>query len=219
MVRADGKIDSSALQILTMLAQSFNIHFGGGLIGISDIYHTTMYALTAYLENMGVVVDQNPQLADLSRHIVSLETEAKKWQSLQLKHISTFSKIECSKCLNNQCFLCSVSPFHDDLSCQQHIQNLIDTKQGTPEELENLNWKITSTKSCPQCKIRINRDEGCNSVKCLFCGTLFCWQCLGTDPKSCSYYKCHQMKLAHSPDVFDFAEAGVPNINRISRSI
>ena len=33
-------------------------------------------------------------------------------------------------------------------------------------------------KQCPECKVLIEKNDGCNEMKCLNCGFVFCWLCL-----------------------------------------
>ena len=46
-------------------------------------------------------------------------------------------------------------------------------------EAENTSWILANTKPCPNCKIRIERYDGCQSMMCIACGYEFCWLCLG----------------------------------------
>ena len=45
------------------------------------------------------------------------------------------------------------------------------------ESAENkfIDWCILKTKSCPNCKIRIERSEGCANMQCSYCGSFFDW--------------------------------------------
>lgn len=36
-----------------------------------------------------------------------------------------------------------------------------------------------SVKFCPMCRTKIEKNEGCNHMTCLFCSYDFCWHCLG----------------------------------------
>ncbi|KAK5983118.1 RBR-type E3 ubiquitin transferase [Trichostrongylus colubriformis] len=46
-------------------------------------------------------------------------------------------------------------------------------------------WMHGHSKRCPQCKIPIQRQSGCNMMVCSMCDTHFCWNCdaiLGRNP-------------------------------------
>lgn len=45
-------------------------------------------------------------------------------------------------------------------------------------ESETVNWILTNTKKCRECWVRIEKNEGCNHVRCESCGHEFCWVCL-----------------------------------------
>lgn len=40
------------------------------------------------------------------------------------------------------------------------------------------NADVTNYKQCPQCTVIIEKNEGCNQMKCLACNFEFCWLCL-----------------------------------------
>ena len=39
-------------------------------------------------------------------------------------------------------------------------------------------WIKANTKKCPSCKAMIEKNGGCNSVRCHNCNVEFCWMCL-----------------------------------------
>ena len=45
-------------------------------------------------------------------------------------------------------------------------------------ELLNEQWVREHTKSCPRCKVKIEKLGGCNHMRCAMCGFQFCWNCL-----------------------------------------
>jgi len=45
------------------------------------------------------------------------------------------------------------------------------------EELMTLRALKKDSQSCPKCKVRINRSQGCNHMQCTTCGTHFCYRC------------------------------------------
>ncbi|GMT03672.1 hypothetical protein PENTCL1PPCAC_25846 [Pristionchus entomophagus] len=44
--------------------------------------------------------------------------------------------------------------------------------------LRNDKWILDNSKKCPKCKSDIEKNNGCNKMKCAKCGTAFCWLCL-----------------------------------------
>jgi IBR (half RING finger) domain-containing protein len=38
-------------------------------------------------------------------------------------------------------------------------------------------WILANTKPCPRCKVRIEKNGGCDYIKCYICGNEFCWKC------------------------------------------
>ncbi len=38
-------------------------------------------------------------------------------------------------------------------------------------------WILANTKACPRCKVRIEKNGGCDYIKCYVCGNEFCWKC------------------------------------------
>jgi hypothetical protein len=46
-------------------------------------------------------------------------------------------------------------------------------KEGLTEEM----MKTMGIKKCPQCKVGIEKNQGCNHISCK-CGAHICWKCL-----------------------------------------
>ncbi|XP_055938301.1 ankyrin repeat and IBR domain-containing protein 1-like [Argiope bruennichi] len=64
------------------------------------------------------------------------------------------------------------------------------------EEAENSLWMVTNSKPCPNCKCPIQRNEGCNHMKCSKCKYEFCWVCLESwkkhSPSTGGYFRCNR---------------------------
>jgi len=52
------------------------------------------------------------------------------------------------------------------------------TQSNTGDKATRL-WLKARTKSCPKCKVRIEKNRACNHMKCRNCGHDFCWLCKG----------------------------------------
>lgn len=50
------------------------------------------------------------------------------------------------------------------------------TKKSTAEA-ESCNWITSHTKKCPKCNVAIEKNGGCNHIRCWSCGYDFCWIC------------------------------------------
>ncbi|THV05224.1 hypothetical protein K435DRAFT_117492 [Dendrothele bispora CBS 962.96] len=92
--------------------------------------------------------------------------------------------IQCPSCLLRICPECH-DEYHDGFDCPD----------GDTEE-DFKKWVDThDVKSCPGCKIPIERAEGCNHVTCTRCQSHICWACLQTFPKGEGIYT--HMRLEH----------------------
>ncbi|KAK2381400.1 RING/U-box superfamily protein [Trifolium repens] len=55
-------------------------------------------------------------------------------------------------------------------------------------------WIITNTKPCPNCKIPIQKNQGCRHMNCKLCKFNFCWSCL-CDFRTCSRERCKTLNV------------------------
>jgi hypothetical protein len=47
-------------------------------------------------------------------------------------------------------------------------------KKQCARDSKNLGWIVDNTRDCPKCKAPVEKNGGCNSVRC-HCGHEFCW--------------------------------------------
>ena len=80
--------------------------------------------------------------------------------------------LQCPSCLVRICPTCK-SDAHDGLTCAE-------SKGGDSLFKEWANQH--DVKPCPGCHIAIEKDEGCNHMKCTVCQTHVCWVCMKTFP-------------------------------------
>ena len=79
----------------------------------------------------------------------------------------------CHECGAKACVTCD-RPFHEGESCEQYQ---LRTKDRMDEEVKALKKIQQSTKSCPSCGKRIEKNGGCPSMICTQCNVNFCWNC------------------------------------------
>ena len=93
--------------------------------------------------------------------------------------------LQCPSCLVRICPACNADA-HDGLTCQE-------SKEGDDLFRE---WAgRRDVKRCPGCNIAIEKDEGCNHMKCTVCQTHICWMCMKTFPGGDGIYG--HMKSVH----------------------
>ncbi|CAJ0851038.1 13812_t:CDS:2 [Entrophospora sp. SA101] len=142
--------------------------------------------------------DMVKSAAEISSKIVALEIRPESWKELQFMHVANFPQSRCTKCYNDICLQCGESTHHPGMTCIQFMRYKVanphlfimnnsktqatyhnNINNNTVDALEIIKWKLENSKSCPNCSILINRDDGCNKVDCLHCGYRFCWPEIG----------------------------------------
>jgi hypothetical protein len=82
----------------------------------------------------------------------------------------------CAACHTKSCYTHDV-PWHDELTCAQ-----FDLKQANEEAEANRAFFQSKTKPCPECNVKIEKNDGCDHMTCRRgvggCGHEFCWRCL-----------------------------------------
>ncbi|KAF9038650.1 hypothetical protein BJ165DRAFT_1407775 [Panaeolus papilionaceus] len=94
--------------------------------------------------------------------------------------------VQCPSCFAAFCPKCDEP--HEDMSCAQWKAH--KDPDGAHEGLGSLGFK-----KCPNCKVWVDRTEGCNHMTCAKCETHFCWLCLMMFPTGGEVYE--HMTTAH----------------------
>lgn len=97
--------------------------------------------------------------------------------------------VECSQCSTCFCFSCGSDP-HEPANCDDFAEwnRIFGSSQY---------WVKKNAKPCPNCKAPIEKNQGCNHMRCSMCRHDFCWLCLGhlrthLEPHICNRYEPHQ---------------------------
>ncbi|CAF0941893.1 unnamed protein product [Rotaria sordida] len=114
----------------------------------------------------------------------------------QLHDLEGFSSPEviCIKCQLRTCFT-HRTIWHTGITCAEY-----DLQQSQLPDDGTCAWLDQNTKRCPQCRWYIEKNAGCNEMKCRRCHHKFCWECqadyriISREGKSnhrswCSHYK------------------------------
>ncbi|KAL7573157.1 hypothetical protein ACA910_018821 [Epithemia clementina (nom. ined.)] len=103
----------------------------------------------------------------------------------------------CDSCCTRFCMICGSEP-HAPSSCKE----LDKWNEKCRNESETANWILANTKSCPRCRSRIEKNQGCNHMTCSSCKHEFCWICMGDwsdhGASTGGYYKCNKFDTGSS---------------------
>lgn len=103
----------------------------------------------------------------------------------RLKNVSS-TPVHCPECDTSFCFQCQRSPPHLPAACQ-HVDSWHRIYASSTL------WIQKNTKPCPNCKVSIEKNDGCNHMTCSQCRAEYCWLCLSpirshVEPHSCNVY-------------------------------
>ena len=97
--------------------------------------------------------------------------------------------VQCPQHHPPYCFACSGHP-HQPAKCDAFAEwnRIFGSSQF---------WVKKNAKPCPGCKAPIEKNNGCNHIRCSLCRHDFCWLCLGhlrthMEPHICNRYEPHQ---------------------------
>ncbi|XP_065294632.1 ankyrin repeat and IBR domain-containing protein 1-like isoform X1 [Dermacentor albipictus] len=108
------------------------------------------------------------------------------------------------------CWEC-LGPAHAPCCCEKWKEWQKKVAEAKPEELKsacsrteeaaNCLWMVTNSKPCPCCKSPIQKNEGCNHIKCYKCKHDFCWVCLEPWKRHSSatggYFRCNRFEAVN----------------------
>lgn len=122
-------------------------------------------------------------------------------------------KIQCDSCQFLWCFKCH-APWHNGLKCRDYRRGdkLLRSWASVIEHGQR------NAQKCPQCKIHIQRTEGCDHMTCAQCNTNFCYRCgeryrhlrfFGDHTSNLSVFGCKYRYLPSRPHLRRFIRGSV----------
>eukprot|EP01084_Bolivina_argentea_P110211 196850_1 len=89
-------------------------------------------------------------------------------------------KLKCPECQTTICFNCS-KLWHGYFTKCSSAKNA----QEDINDAKYYQWELNKDiKKCPKCKMRIEKNAGCNHMTCVHCRYEFCWLCKGKYSRS-----------------------------------
>ena len=74
--------------------------------------------------------------------------------------------MRCPKCSKQFCFNCKTSEWHEGSTCEAFQKWKKENSQGDTKFEE---WAKKNTKICPKCKVKIEKNGGCDHMTCRHC--------------------------------------------------
>jgi len=85
-------------------------------------------------------------------------------------------KVVCSGCETVTCFLCG-DEWHEGFSCQGNRDRKVRLGLADTSVEDYAKKNVDDVRICPRCAVPIEKNKGCNTMTCSFCGCAFCWLC------------------------------------------
>jgi len=106
-------------------------------------------------------------------------------------------KVHCTSCNVSYCMVCQLpwaslvtGVSHSNMSCRRYSKRSGDGGGSDASSAnKNLNYILGGGKSCPRCRVQIDRNGGCNHITC-FCGMEWCYVC--QSEWSREHYGCYE---------------------------
>ncbi|KAL1720039.1 hypothetical protein EV715DRAFT_197704 [Schizophyllum commune] len=99
--------------------------------------------------------------------------------------------LTCPSCFATVCTGCNEGA-HVGWTCEE---NAPDVRRKHDEELNDALIAEQNYKRCPNCRVLVEKTEGCNHMQCSGCQTHFCWRCTQAFPTGQAVYT--HMSEAH----------------------
>jgi hypothetical protein len=111
---------------------------------------------------------------------------------------STDKKIICN-CGAIFCNKCKCSPYHDGYSCDEAFFHHRGNNTMDESSLDKISkdLKNYTVRICPNCKIIIEKNTGCNKMTCFRCKIKFCWLCMEKSIDYSHYNPLNNSKCAN----------------------
>ncbi|ESL09579.1 hypothetical protein TRSC58_02698 [Trypanosoma rangeli SC58] len=99
-------------------------------------------------------------------------------------------EVRCDVCGLKFCFRC-LQPPHAPATCEM-MRSWAKLLQENEPSLALIQ---ETTKGCPKCSVRVEKNMGCNHMKCTCCQYEYCWVCLGPwFNHNTSFYECNKVR-------------------------
>ena len=101
------------------------------------------------------------------------------------------------------CWACGAEP-HDPCSCEvwRQWKEVTEEAREAVKQARTDAWLAKHSKPCPNCRVPIQRRDGCNHMTCSKCNHEYCWVCLGKwsihDSATGGYFSCFRFQSAQN---------------------
>lgn len=99
------------------------------------------------------------------------------------------------------CFDCNLEA-HSPINCEV----MKDWRVKLDQDAASLHWIASNTKACPECKISIQKNDGCFQMTCYKCKAQWCWLCQKPWATHPNHFRCNTFdtdKLSNTVEYLD----------------